>query len=59
MKPHEKPSRVLVLYNDTLELIKGEARDLLADRGVVGGAHGRSAGGLRAGRLRWAWQGRV
>jgi D-alanine-D-alanine ligase len=39
MQSENKPPGVIVLYNDTEDLIKGEARDLLAERGVIACAH--------------------
>jgi len=39
MKSEQEPPGVIVLYNDTEDLIKGEARDLLAERGVIACAH--------------------
>jgi D-alanine-D-alanine ligase len=39
MHPEHEPPGVVVLYNDTEELIKGEARDLLAERGVIACAY--------------------
>jgi D-alanine-D-alanine ligase len=39
MRPEHEPPGVVVLYNDTEDLIKGEARDLLAERGVIACAH--------------------
>lgn len=39
MQPENEPQSVLVVYNDTEEMIKGEARDLLAERGVIACAH--------------------
>ncbi|MGQ9730951.1 MAG: D-alanine--D-alanine ligase family protein [Candidatus Zipacnadales bacterium] len=38
MRPTE-PKRVVVLYNETDELNKGEPQDLVADRGVIACAH--------------------
>ncbi|MBC7264260.1 MAG: ATP-grasp domain-containing protein [Chloroflexi bacterium] len=38
MRPAE-PKRVVVLYNETEELNKGEPQDLIADRGVIACAH--------------------
>jgi D-alanine-D-alanine ligase len=35
----KEPPGVIVLYNDTEEMIKGEARDLIAERGVIACAH--------------------
>jgi D-alanine-D-alanine ligase len=39
MRSENEPPGVVVLYNDTEEMIKGEARDLLAERGVIACAH--------------------
>jgi D-alanine-D-alanine ligase len=39
MRTENEPPGVVVLYNDTEDLIKGEARDLLAERGVIACAH--------------------
>lgn len=35
MITEQEPRSVVVLYNDSEEMIKGEARDLLAERGVI------------------------
>ncbi len=39
MRLENEPPGVVVIYNDTEDLIKGEARDLLAERGVIACAH--------------------
>ncbi len=35
MRTKQEPPGVVVLYNDSEDMIKGEARDLLAERGVI------------------------
>ena len=38
------PPRVVVMYNDSRQMVKGEAHDLLAEQGVIACAHAIAAG---------------
>jgi len=49
MRSENKSLGVVVLYNDTEDMIKGEARDLLAERGVIACAHAVADGLLENG----------